>query len=206
MNFKKLQSKCKTFYETQSASHFQEIIQPSRNPSPSDKILLRLSKKIFLTDIYRNIQTFAFKVLQKCSSSASRNGAVQMFFLTLSRNMYAGKFLKSDGFLTVLRDHIIFNVKWVEVRKMSNVFRAKLYCKMSDLSFCWLWDFLLENLKLKRYSEDVRWNIWANIKDLYARNNIFKKIIPNMTFWIIYVLVQISFLETALGRFSQCFF
>ena len=72
-------------------------------------------------------------------------------------------------------------------------------------SFCWLWDFLLENLKLKRNSEDVHWYIWVNIKQFYTRNNIFKKWIPNMTFWIIYIFVQISFLGTALGRFSKCF-
>ena len=105
---------CKTFYESQTASHLQEIIQPSPNPTPSDKMLLRLSKKKFLyiyTDIYRNIQTFAFKVFQKWSSWASRNGAVQMFSLTTSRNMSPGKFLKSERFLGVLREHITFNVK-----------------------------------------------------------------------------------------------
>ena len=35
--------------------------------SPSGKILLRLWKKTFFTEIYRNILTFAFKVLQECS-------------------------------------------------------------------------------------------------------------------------------------------
>ena len=123
-----------------------------------------------------------------------------MFSLTPNRNMSAGKSLKSERFLAVLREHIIFNVKWVEIRKMSNVFRAKLCC------FCWLWDFLLENLKLKRNSDDVRGNFSTNIKKLYAQNNIFKKRIPNMTFWIIYILVQISILGTALGRFSQFIF
>ena len=129
-----------------------------------------------------------------------------MFSLTRSRNMSAGKSLKLERFLAVLREHIICNVKWVEVRKMSNVFWAKLYCKISGLfaSFCWLWDFLLENLKLKRNSDDVRGNFSTNIKKLYAQNNIFKKRIPNMTFWIIYILVQI--LGTALGRFSQFIF
>ena len=48
--------------------------------TPSDKILLCLWNKNILTEIYRNIQTFAFKVLQDYSSWASRNGAVQMFF------------------------------------------------------------------------------------------------------------------------------
>ena len=55
-------------------------------------------------------------------------------------------------------------------------------------------------------ADDVCWNVWTNIKKLYVRNNIFKKRIPHITFWIIYILAQISFLATALGRFSQCFF
>ena len=45
-------------------------------------------------EIYRNIQTFAFKVLQDYSSLASRNDAVQMFFLTPNRNMFAGNICK----------------------------------------------------------------------------------------------------------------
>ena len=36
----------------------------------------------FITKIYRNIQAFAFKVIQECSSWESRKGAVQLFFLT----------------------------------------------------------------------------------------------------------------------------
>ena len=34
----------------------------------------------------------------------------------------------------------------------------------------------------KTNSNDVHWNFWANIKTFYARNNIFKKRIPNMRF------------------------
>ena len=56
-----------------------------------------------------------------------------MIFRTPNRNMFAEKFVKSEKFLAVLWEHIIFNVKWVEVHKMSEVFWAKLYCKMSDL-------------------------------------------------------------------------
>ena len=78
---------CKAFYEAHTSSCFKEIIQalppPSpSNHSPSDKILLRLWSKNFLIVTDRNIQIFAFKVFQECSSWASRNGAVQMFFLT----------------------------------------------------------------------------------------------------------------------------
>ena len=124
---------CKTFYESQTASRHKEIIQPPPNPPPADKILLRLWNKNLFTEIHRNIQTFAFKVLQECGSWASRNRAVQMFFLTPNRNMFARIFVKPESFLTVLREDIAFNVKWVEVRKMSEVFWVKLYCKMSEL-------------------------------------------------------------------------
>ena len=70
---------CKTFYEAQTASRLKEIIQsPSTQP-------LRLWNKNFLTEIYRNIRTFAFKVLQMCSSWASRNGAVQTIFADIKQ-------------------------------------------------------------------------------------------------------------------------
>ena len=78
-NFIKIKN-CKTFYEAQAASHLKEIIHPPPNPPAPGKILLLLWNKNFLTEIYSNIQTFAFKVLQECSSWESRNGAVQFFF------------------------------------------------------------------------------------------------------------------------------
>ena len=69
------------------------------------------------------------------------------FFLTLSRSMFHGKFVKSERFLAVLWEHVIFNVKWVKICKINEIFWAKLYYKMTDLF--WLWDFLLEDLKFK---------------------------------------------------------
>ena len=45
------------------------------------KSFLLLSSKTFLTEIYRNILTFAFQLLRECSSWTSRNGAVKMVFL-----------------------------------------------------------------------------------------------------------------------------
>ena len=136
VEFRKISVKmknCKTFYETQTASSLQEMIHSSPSSVQSDKISLHLWNKHFLTEIYRNIQTFAFKLLQECSSWASRNGAVQMFFLTPNRNMFPETFVKWERFLAVFREHIIFIVKWVDVRKMSEVFWAHLYCKISDL-------------------------------------------------------------------------
>ena len=74
-------------------------------------------------------------------------------------------------------------VSWIELRKMNEVFRAKLFCKLSDLfvSFSWVLDFVLENLKLKKILVNVHWSVGTNIKKLYSRNNnIFNKRIPNM--------------------------
>ena len=104
------------------------------------------------TGIYRHIQAFAFKVLQVCGSWASRNDALQMFFLTpnTNRNMFAGKFVKSERFLAVLREHIVSSelrfVKWVRFFEQNCSVKWVIFFA----SFCWLSDFLVENLKLKR--------------------------------------------------------
>ena len=82
---------CKTFYDTQTAIRLQEIIQPSPNPPPSDKMLLIFGK----TFSYGDIQ----KYTDICFQSTSK-----MYFMS------AGKSLKSEMFLAVLREHIIFNV------------------------------------------------------------------------------------------------
>ena len=91
-------------------------------------------------------------------------------------------------------------ITWMRFFKQNCIVKWVIF----SASFFWYWDFLLENLKLKRHSDDIC-NIWTNIKKLYTQNNVFKKRFPNMILRIIYILVQISFLGTALGRFSQCF-
>ena len=42
------------------------------------------------------------KCFKNCNSWASRNGVVQIFFLIPKRNMFAGKFVKSESFFAVL--------------------------------------------------------------------------------------------------------
>ena len=73
---------CKIICKAQTASRLKEIIQFPPIPPPPDKALLRLWNK---REINRNIQTIALKLLQECSSWASRIGAVQIFFLTPER-------------------------------------------------------------------------------------------------------------------------
>ena len=68
VEYQKTSLKMKSYqilYEGQTASHLKEVIQPRPKPPPSDKTL-RLWNKSFLTEIYRNIKTFAIKVLQEC--------------------------------------------------------------------------------------------------------------------------------------------
>ena len=100
-------------FKTFSSPNQRASLRKFLVPLP-DKSFLLLWNKGFLMEIYKNIQTFAFEVLRKCSSWASRNGAVQMFFWHEPE--------------TVCR-----KIEWVEVRKMSEIFWGNLYCKMSDL-------------------------------------------------------------------------
>ena len=82
---------------------------------PPDKSFLRQWNKNFLMEIYSNIQTLAFQVLQKYSSLASRNSAVQMLFLTHTRNMVAQKLVKWVRCFAVLREYIFRIIEWDEV-------------------------------------------------------------------------------------------
>ena len=72
-------------------------------------------------------------MLRECSFWEFENGAMQIFFLTHIRNMFAGKLIKC------YRSICFYNNECVEVRRMSEVFRAKLHCKMSDFLGSFLW-------------------------------------------------------------------
>ena len=67
------------------------------------------------------MQIFAFKVLQESSSWASGNNALQMFFDTKQKHV-CWKFENWESFLAVFWEHIIFNFKRIETRKVSEVF------------------------------------------------------------------------------------
>ena len=90
---------CKTFYETQTASNLQEMIHSSPRSLPSDKTLLHLWNKHFLTEIYRNIQTFAFKVLQECSSWGGQEMVqCKCFFWHETETLLLENFWRQKGF------------------------------------------------------------------------------------------------------------
>ena len=156
LNFRKLQLEgkiVKHFMRPKQRAALKKFFRLPPTHSPPDKILLRLWSKNFLIDIYRNIQIFAFKVLQGCSSWASRNGAVQMFFLKPNRNMFAGKVKKV--FPSVARAYYFqCQVKISMLRFVKQVRFLEWNCIVKQVtfsaSFCWLWDFLPENLKFKK--------------------------------------------------------
>ena len=116
---------CKTFYETQTTSFLKEIIQPPPRRQP-DKILLRLRNKHFLTEIYRNIQTFTFKELQECISWVSKNGLVQMFFLTPNKK-YLLENLQSEKGFWLCSGSILFSIP-SELRLVKSVRFFKRNC------------------------------------------------------------------------------
>ena len=65
---------------------------------------------------------------------------------------------------------------------MSETFLSQLCCKMDYLFGQLLLAQRLSSRKsdIEKNSDDIYWNVWTNIKKLYARNNIFQKRIPNM--------------------------
>ena len=131
----------------------------------------------------------------------------KFFFLTPNRNMFAGKFINWESLLAVFWKHFISNFIWVEIRKMSVVFWAKLYCKISDIIrwFLLALRFSATDSGIKKTQMMSTGTCWLK---LYARNNIFKK--RNYKYEILNHLhfgPSFIFWRTALGRFSQyCFF
>ena len=74
------------------------------------------------------------------------------FFWT--RNILPATLVKWVSFQAALWEYNFCNIECVEVRKVSEIFWAKVYCKLVKwviffASFCWFWDFVLENLELK---------------------------------------------------------
>ena len=120
--------------------------------------------------------------------------------------MFAGKCVKWEKILIVFREHTIFNIKWAEVHKKSEAFWVKPFWKMSDL-FCYFLLALRLSARKSEIKKKLRWcPLERTLNERYVRNNIFKKRIPDMSFWIIYNLVQISFFVRLLKYFLASVF
>ena len=124
---------CKTFSEPKRRATLRKSFCVTPNDPSLDKILLRLWNKISLTGIYRNIQTFAFKELEECSSWASRNGAVQMFFWHQTEACFLEN-LKQNN-ICLYCGNILFStsnelkfVKWVRFFKRNCLVKSVICC------------------------------------------------------------------------------
>ena len=120
--------KCKTFYEAQTAGRLKEIIQLPSTYLPPDKTLLFFWNKNFLTEIYRHLVSKCFKnvvlgrqEMVKPNRNMSETKQKDVFWKTCE--------VRSSFLRCVTRTYC----SWVEIRKTSEVFWAKLYNKMSDL-------------------------------------------------------------------------
>ena len=133
---------CNTFYEVQKTSHLDEIIQPPPTHLPSERILLCLFVRRY-TEINGHL-------LSKCFKNA---------VLGVKKRWSANVF--SDTMSSELRF-----IKWVRFFERNCIVKWVIFFG----SFCWLWDFLLKNLKLKKNSDDVHWNVWTNIKVLCPKS------------------------------------
>ena len=137
MNFEKFQLKWKIvkhFTRPKQRAALRKLFSLHQPPIPPDKILLNLWNKNFLREVYRNIQTFAFKVLQESSSWASGNGAVQMFFLTPNRSIFFWKILKMRKFFGCVLGAYYFQFQrsW-DSQNERGFLKWNCNCKINDL-------------------------------------------------------------------------
>ena len=112
---------CKIFYlnRPKQRATLGKSFCVTPNDPPLDKVLLREIYRHFLSNISLSVKKW-------CSANV---------FSNIKQKHVCWKNFKSERLLAVLQERVILNAKWIEVRKMSEVFWAKLYCKMSDL-FC----------------------------------------------------------------------
>ena len=108
------------------------------------------------------------------------------YFLTTNRNIFAGKFVNWENFLAVIWEHIIFNFKGVEIRIMCEVFLSEAVLQNER-------SFSLVFIGFEIFCYKI-WNIKTLMMSigtcrlkLYVRNNIFKKRITYMRFWMSYM-------------------
>ena len=122
VEFPKLSINMKNFTRRKHRSALRKLFCP-----PPDKSFLRTYTGM-LSQWFENAVLWLLEMVQ-----------CKFFFLTTTRNMLlenvCWKICKVSGFFAVLRKYIFYNVKTVEVRKISEVFWAKRYCRMSDI-FC----------------------------------------------------------------------
>ena len=144
---------CKTFCKAQTTNRLNNFFQSPSIPPPTTipqgQTLLRLRNNFFLRryiEIYRHL-------LSKCFKNAvlgrQEMGQCKCFFWHQTESCLVEHL---ERFLAVLWESILFSmsvkfkfIKWVRFFEPNCIVNWLIFFT----SFCWLWDFLPENLKLK---------------------------------------------------------
>ena len=125
-----------------------------------------------------------------------------------SRMQFLGFKKWCSFFLDTKHKHVSW--KNCKLRKVQCELRFVKWVRFFEQNCIMKWViFLALRLSTRRpeINDDVHWHVWTNIKKLYLQNNVFKKRIPKMRFWFIYILVQTSFFEGLLyGTLAISFF
>ena len=193
MNFKKFQSKWKIvkhFTRPKQRVTFKKLPSLLQTHPHRIKCYYVFGKKISYGDIQKYTEYLLSKYLQFlgvtkwcCANVFSDTEQKHVFWLYYESILFS---MSSES----------RSVIWVMFFEWNCIVRWAIFFP----SFCWLWDFLLQNLKWKRNSKDVRWYIWANTNNMRMPEIIFsKKRITNVTFWIIYILVHIQYKRASYG-------
>ena len=124
----------KTFRSPKQWSAWRKVFS-----TPPNKSFIRLWSKNFQMDIYRNIQTFAFQVLRDAVLGRLERVQCKCFFWHQTETCF---WLCCEGIFFIMLSVLKF-VKWVRFFVRNSIVKWIFFA-----SFCWLWDFLPENLKL----------------------------------------------------------
>ena len=144
-------------------SHHPDLHSPPPPILPPDKILLLLWNKILLRryiEVYRHL-------LSKCLENAVL-GCQEMALPHFCNICW--KICESILSSMSLRLRLSF-IKWMGFVERSYIMKWVILFT----SFCWLWDFLLENVKFLKKSLSCLLERVDEHKNLYAQNNISKK-------------------------------
>ena len=105
---------------------------------------------------------------------SSWKNAAESFTVALTLTLRGVRKCNSAGFWLCC-ESILFSIS-SELRFVKSVrfFERSYIVKwvIFFASFCWLWDFLLENQKLTKNSGNVHWNVWTNIKSCIPETKI----------------------------------
>ena len=144
----------------------------------SDKVLLRLFLRIY-TEVKGYLLSKCFK---NVVLGVKKRWSANAFSDTKQKHVYCKIFSKFRKLFWLCCQSTLFSmssglrfIKWVRFFEQNCIVKWVIFFS----SFCWLWDFLLKNLKLKK---QLRWCLLERVDEYkkvscpkkYFQKNIFK--------------------------------